>query len=406
MSQKMRLNADVSALEMALHIRREELQHMEHKADSLERRILNGIMDHSRALLLQKGIKAPKVSRVASNASPDPSSMPPPSAAAKGVNMALNARPGMKRNGGAQSNPNARRILSLSQISGNAPTGAQSFTGAPNTGLKRSHSVKTNYGYRKPSWGSKRAVSDANKENEILSEESEGELDEISEAGTERRHSIVSGNGSGTEFASTYDDRGSEAGSEYTYGTGSYLTGSDAGRRTSAGSALRSNLDNSEIHEEVSDEDGESQYSDAAEDDEGEATEIPHDAESVSGSSVVTGTASEAPTASKLDDNNDDQETEIETDIVSDAGTKDVEPPTEIDANKAPTPSQVVAAYSETALTPLEPPAPIKDIMSPGGDSGLGSDLPTAQALAAQEGADYFRRVAEEEASQVSSAVQ
>lgn len=395
MSQKMRLNADVSSLEMALNIRREELQNMETKADALERRILNGIMDHSRALLLQKGISAAKVARASPNT--DSSAMPPPSAAAKGVNMALGARPA-KRNSAAQSNPNARRILSLSQISGNTPTGAQGFTGAPNTGLKRSHSVKTNYGYRKPSWGSKRAVSDANKENEILSEESEGELDEISEAGTERRHSIVSGNGTGTDFASTYDDRGSEAGSEYTYGTGSYLTGtaSEAGRRTSVGTSRN---DATTIHDdEVSDDDGESHYSDPVDEDEGEATEIPHDAESISGSSIVTGTASVAPTASEAPIHDDDA-----TEIVSDAGTKDVEPPTtEIDL----TPQKEVE--EESALTPLEPPPPTKEILGPAtpGDSALGSDLPTAQLPEGQEGADYFRRVAEEEASQVSSAVQ
>lgn len=462
MSQKMRLHADVSSLEMALNIRREELQHMEHKADSLERRILNGIMDHSRALLLQKGVNAPKVNRVASNASPDPSSVPLPSTAAKGVNMALNARPAMKRNGGAQSNPSARRIHSLSQISGNAPAGAQALVGVPNTGLKRSHSVKTNYGYQKPSWGSKGAASEVNKENETLDEEFEGDLDAVSDAGTERHHSIVSGNGTGTDFASTYgDDRGSEAGSEYTYGTGSYLTGSDAGRRTaSIGSALQSTLENDTtlMHEEVSDEDGESQYSDA--EDEGEETEIPREAESVSGSSVtgssvtgtsVTGTsitgaghqeededeaseapthmyedeaseapthihedeASEAPThihedeasevPTHIDDHDDASDYDQQTEVMSDAGTKDVEPPTTEIIDSAPVTPSEVEGEGESALSPLEAPA-MKDIFSPG-DSGLGSDLPTANLPPDGEAADYFRRVAEEEASQVSSAL-
>ncbi|KAL0257836.1 hypothetical protein SLS55_007002 [Diplodia seriata] len=453
-NQKMRLHADVSALEMALNIRREELQNMEHKADSLERRILNGIMDHSRALLLQKGVKAPRVSRAPSNASPDASSMATPSAMAKGVNMALGARAAAKRNAAAQANPQSRRILSLSQISGNTPTGAQSFAGAPNTGLKRSHSVKTNYGYQKPSWGSKRTVSDANKENDILGEESEEEeLDDMSDAGTERHHSIVSGHGSDAEFASTYDDRGSEAGSEYTYGTGSYLTGtaSQAGRRTSIGTMGNGTAT---VHEgDISDEeDGESQYSDApaAEEDEGEATEIPRYAESVSGSSVASGSVSEAPaagegpTASEVSATTEaptasevstvteaPTESEVSTvteaptgatetptaseipteideqpqsDVVSDAGTKDVEPPTtEIDA-APPTPSELKEA--EIALPPLEPPA-TKEIFGPGtpNDSALGSDIPTAQ-LEAIEGADYFRRVAEEEASMVSSALQ
>ncbi len=44
--QKMRLSADVSSLETALRIRREELHAMEARAEGLERRILEGVIDH------------------------------------------------------------------------------------------------------------------------------------------------------------------------------------------------------------------------------------------------------------------------------------------------------------------------------------------------------------------------
>ncbi len=47
--QKLRLAGDVSSLETALRIRREELDEMEGRAAALERRILEGVMDHSRA---------------------------------------------------------------------------------------------------------------------------------------------------------------------------------------------------------------------------------------------------------------------------------------------------------------------------------------------------------------------
>ncbi|KAG7108670.1 hypothetical protein HYQ44_012034 [Verticillium longisporum] len=55
--QKTRLTADVSSLEMALRIRREELHEMENRAEGLERRILEGVMDHSRVLLMSKAAK-------------------------------------------------------------------------------------------------------------------------------------------------------------------------------------------------------------------------------------------------------------------------------------------------------------------------------------------------------------
>jgi len=56
--QKTRLTADLSSLDTALRLRREELHDMEARAESLERRILEGVMDHSRVLLMAKSNRA------------------------------------------------------------------------------------------------------------------------------------------------------------------------------------------------------------------------------------------------------------------------------------------------------------------------------------------------------------
>ncbi|KAH9869773.1 hypothetical protein IAQ61_006986 [Plenodomus lingam] len=264
-NQKVRLTGEVSSLSTALEIRREELHFMDAKADALERRILNGIMDHSRALMMGKGgSKSPTKmkKRVSMDvAGEDSKLMPPPSTAANGLSFALKPRPAIRRNV-QTTNPAQRRILSLSQISGNAPTSMPPFpsAGVQNTtsgGLKRAHSVKTpNYG-RKGSWGGRPSAGDANKENGVLKEEEGGpnralaladqpiiEEDQMSQTGTERRYSVES-----RSYADSYaegetpgyDGRSSYggAGSDYTYASGSsYMTGSDIDhdRRTSYGS--------------------------------------------------------------------------------------------------------------------------------------------------------------------------
>ncbi|KAI7518693.1 hypothetical protein KC316_g20374, partial [Hortaea werneckii] len=55
--QKSRLTADVSSLETALHIRRDELHEMDSKAELIERRMMEGVMNQSRMLLLSKSSK-------------------------------------------------------------------------------------------------------------------------------------------------------------------------------------------------------------------------------------------------------------------------------------------------------------------------------------------------------------
>jgi DNA repair exonuclease SbcCD ATPase subunit len=363
-NQKVRLTGEVSSLHTALDIRREELNFMDTKADALERRILNGIMDHSRALMMTKGggSKSPTKlkKRMSVDINSEDNAMPPQSAAANGLSFALKPRPAIRRNG-PSANPAQRRILSLSQISGNAPTGAQAYpTSNPSTnnggGLGRSHSVKTTNSTRKGSWGGRPSALGpvANKENGGLNEASAPithaiiEEDAQSETGTERRYSIDS-----RSYPESYAEGETPgydgAGSEYTYHSGSYMTGSDIDndRRTSyGGQSARS----AAPPQEVIDEEG-SVYS---EDDEPTLEVKPLD---VNPSEISTATA--------------DSEVEL---------------PTQSEINLA------VEAVKQD----------LKENFAPPSDSGVGTDLPTAALeLEAEHDADYFRRAAEEEASTV-----
>ena len=230
MAQKSKLQADLSSLHTALDIRREELNAMEARAEGLERRILDGVLDHSRSLLTTSrppSLKDMNLKRVPSSAS-NTTSVPrtstigtgtrlsslTTSAISSGVGMALKRRPPPRSNGSHTSNKADRRILSLSTLSANKGPGAErsmvlasparapkgTAFGGP---LKRSHSVKSNFPVRKSSWGGTKALGmyadegvddEDDKENSILGEEEEDI--EGSEAGTERR----------TSFSGTFTD--------------------------------------------------------------------------------------------------------------------------------------------------------------------------------------------------------
>jgi hypothetical protein len=378
-NQKVRLTGEVSSLHTALDIRREELNFMESKADALERRILNGIMDHSRALMMVKGgSKSPsklKKRSTVDGTSEDGKLMPPPSTAANGLSLALKPRAAIRRNGAA-ANPAQRRILSLSQISGNAPApGHQAFpttNTATNSGggITRSHSVKNHSYTRKGSWGGRPSMAVANKENGALNEQDEIdrealqpigsgatpsiiEEDQQSETGTERRYSMDSrsyAESYGEGETPGYDGRSSfgGTGSQYSYASGSsYMTGSDIDRRTSYASTGAHG-------EEANDEDSESEGSDAesgAEDDEPTATI------NVNPSEMSTATA--------------------DTDVIL---------PTHSEIGRA------VEAVKNEMKGEYDAPS----------DSGVGTDLPTAAfENESAVDADYFRRAAEEEASTV-----
>lgn len=429
--RKSRLAADVSSLETALHIRQEELQLMDNKADALERRILEGIMNQSRAMMINKSARNPRkadIQRVTSNASHSTLGALPTQhdAASRGLSIALKQpRPAMKRNGPDMAGKANRRIMSLSQITGNTPTGVQAYNAAvmpyitqptqPTTGLtalKRSHSVKTP-SMRKGSWNSAhRRASEMNKENSVsafgdtLSEADElGHDDEMaSNAGTERRYSnatatntesgMTYGTGSylGSEGPTPLDERRMSFGageSDLTYGTGSYLTGSDVDRRTSYGSTIRSNLGDlgAAIHEE-----GEDEEDDGVQDrDFAEQPETPLEPETPAEERQLVlhdGTQEEesvpihaSEDAGEEDDTFEDAPAESVVESAIDTGTDPVE-------QLAHMAQEVQDAKKMALYTDLPLPS----------DSGLGSELPTATFSASgKEGSkDYFRRAAEE----------
>jgi len=245
-----KMQADLSSLETALLIRREEMHVMEARADTLEKRILDGVLDHSRSLLTTsrprsslKDMNLKRVVSLASNATAPtratsvattvPSKVT--SAVSSGVGMAMKRRqpPRTSTTSTAAGRPD-RRILSLSTLGANkggAPTdramvlanpsgagGTTKANGWAAGGMKRSHSVKSNFPSRKPSWNGTKAIGmyaddgieeeEEDKENSML-----GEMDEEvegSEAGTERR----------TSYSGTYTGTGS-------YGEGSTVSGDD-----------------------------------------------------------------------------------------------------------------------------------------------------------------------------------
>jgi hypothetical protein len=282
-SQKSKMQADVASLETALHIRRDELHAMDARAEQIEKRMLEGVMNQSRMMLLAKSARVPKpptspkkkqqgrdLRNVSGASAMTGISAAPSSVKAAQALTTAKIRPPMARTAPTY-NAAERRIMSLSQINNNVPTGAHAFKSktpsliSSNSGVSRSQSVRSNL-LGKPTWkGSKRHTSlgTFNKENETLSEESEGESEDVatihepeheefdSDAGTERRNSRLSETNSGMSYdddRSSYLDGptpASENGarfsfepSEYTYGTGSYMTGSETDRRDSLESTI------------------------------------------------------------------------------------------------------------------------------------------------------------------------
>lgn len=216
--QNKKLGKEVSGLETALEIRHEEMQQMEDRADGLEKRILEGVLDHARTVLLSRstgsqamnlkrnrsvrssrtGARSPSMTSVASTAreSKDARSL-----LGNGIGMAL--KRGMPNNLNAGASPvqpnigKERRILSLSHVTGNRGADRQASGNGGLANLKRSHSVKSNFSLRKSSWAGRLSIAD--KENETFREEDEAGSEPDSNAGTERRTSYA-----GTERKSSY----------------------------------------------------------------------------------------------------------------------------------------------------------------------------------------------------------
>ncbi|KAJ9490975.1 hypothetical protein VN97_g2273 [Penicillium thymicola] len=191
--QNNKLSKDLSGLETALEIRHEEMRQMEDRADGLEKRILEGVLDHARTVLLGRsnssqamnlkrnrstrstrssrtGARSPSVASTTSTAKEPKDSR---SLLGNGVGMALKRMPTSLHAGTVAVLPNIgkeRRILSLSHVTGNRGVDRQASTKSGITNLKRSHSVKSN-SLRKTSWAGPTSVAD--KENEPFHEEDE-----------------------------------------------------------------------------------------------------------------------------------------------------------------------------------------------------------------------------------------
>ncbi|KAN0083283.1 hypothetical protein V8E54_002371 [Elaphomyces granulatus] len=224
--QNTKLTKQLSGLETALGIRQEEMQLMAERAESLERKILEGVLDHARSVLLSRpgssgqGMNLKRIpsfsstTTKASRASTSSTAKDSRSIFSSGVGMALKRRsPAKSGNPGSTTTANSgkeRRILSLSHVTGNRGSIDRQAMMAPgNSGglanLKRSHSVKSNLPSRKTSWGTKNFV--ANKENEAFHEDEEHGSGSESDTGTERR----------TSYTGTYTE-------SMLYGTGSSLS--------------------------------------------------------------------------------------------------------------------------------------------------------------------------------------
>lgn len=209
--QNAKLGKELHGLETALDIRQHEMELFEERAQGLEKRILAGVFDHARTMLLKEsgrgksrmslrripsyGSNATRTSRATSRAtSTNSAAKDTRSLVSNGVEMVLKRRQPAKTpayNGSTVSSNGGkeRRILSLSHVTGNrgptdrhvtAPVGAGGLTN-----LKRSHSVRSNLPSRKTSWGTSRDFQ-ANKENESFLEEDEQFSAAHSDAGTER----------------------------------------------------------------------------------------------------------------------------------------------------------------------------------------------------------------------------
>ncbi|EYE99377.1 uncharacterized protein EURHEDRAFT_398577 [Aspergillus ruber CBS 135680] len=173
--QNAKTSKELSGLEMALELRNEEMQVMEERAESLEKRILEGVLDHARSVLV-RGPKRTNSKRARGTRARGPSaSNGSKDGRVNTVATALKKRPSQK-----ESNKE-RRIFSLNHVASNRGPGGdrQVSNGSGIASLKRSHSVKSNMSQRKSSW------TIANKENDAFPEGDE------SDTGTERRTSYL-----------------------------------------------------------------------------------------------------------------------------------------------------------------------------------------------------------------------
>lgn len=252
--QTKRLTREVAKLETALQLRQEEMRDMNARAEILERRVLEGLVNQARSVRPSRPLAKSKISPSERDASMNLKRVPSHastmtaktsikgggSAIGSAVGMALKKRAPLTSNVRASATPRTsavdRRILSTSHVTGNrgrnTPDMALMLAPAPkSTGLvslKRSQSVKSNpssyLNGRKASWnGVPSELTD--KENLGMDDDSGDETG--SDASTERRTSL------GT--SAMYSD-------SMTYGTGSSLSGHSR-RSTSCASSIIGMID-------------------------------------------------------------------------------------------------------------------------------------------------------------------
>lgn len=176
-ARKLKLTGELAGLETALDLRRDELMLLEARAEGLERRVIEGVIEQSRVLLTKSKGNGSRTSKADTSA----------------TLRKIHHSPAMK------SGSNGRRNLSLNQIQNETPTSASKSGRASLSGstlglgqkeysaslglLKRSHSTKSvgTSERRQSSWGQKisRAFSGtAGKENDAtlsVNEEEAGE---------------------------------------------------------------------------------------------------------------------------------------------------------------------------------------------------------------------------------------
>ncbi|RCI16665.1 hypothetical protein L249_2217, partial [Ophiocordyceps polyrhachis-furcata BCC 54312] len=158
--KRTRLTGDVTSLETALRLRREELSEMEQRAERLERRIMDGVMDHSRLLAMAKSgdkmsrKRVPKKAGAAAGATTTTTTTATRTRTTSAEKLAptasMMALSGRRVLGPAAQNGAGRRIASLSQMNKTVSSGL-----GPTSLMGRSQSVRSpaRGGLRKRSWG-------------------------------------------------------------------------------------------------------------------------------------------------------------------------------------------------------------------------------------------------------------
>ncbi|RPA81131.1 hypothetical protein BJ508DRAFT_414980 [Ascobolus immersus RN42] len=149
-AKKMKAAADLASIEAALSIRRDEILQLESRAEALERRLVQGVIDQSRALLMSRPGKSPfsAQSRNKQQQQSNSNSLQPPKLRAAGVqgtpgkrHLSLGPTSFDSPSSGASGTPKSGR----SSLGNVGPLNLGNITLAPSanfTTLKRSQSVK------------------------------------------------------------------------------------------------------------------------------------------------------------------------------------------------------------------------------------------------------------------------